>query len=127
MITWFNNWNGCVHCSMWACSRIITSLLKHTHMRHWRAGHDFLCLCELEWMFYLLMYAVRVHKTLPYHSLFYHEFLCFVLARCWSSLIEPWKHMVKHLYAKNFYCISNDVSYFPYKYNHKKWIGFSSI
>jgi hypothetical protein len=37
-------------------------------------------------MFHLLMNVVRVHETLPYHSLFYYELLCFVLARCWSSL-----------------------------------------
>jgi hypothetical protein len=44
-----------------------------------------------------LMNVVRVHETLPYHPLFCHELLCFVLARCWSSLVELWKQMVKHL------------------------------
>jgi hypothetical protein len=37
-------------------------------------------------MFHLLMNVVRVHETLPYYSLFYHELFCFVSARCWSSL-----------------------------------------
>jgi hypothetical protein len=31
----------------------------------------------------------KVHETLSYHFPFYHELLCFVLARCWSSIIEP--------------------------------------
>jgi hypothetical protein len=32
------------------------------------------------------MNVVKVHETLPYHSLFYHELLCFVLASYWSSI-----------------------------------------
>jgi len=78
MITWFDSWNGCVHCSMCKCSRIINSLLKHIHMGHWKACHDFLSLCQLDWMFHLLMNVVRVCETLPYHFLFCHELLCFV-------------------------------------------------
>jgi hypothetical protein len=34
------------------------------------------------------MNVVKVHETLPYHSLFYHELLCFVLARCWPSICK---------------------------------------
>jgi hypothetical protein len=118
MITWFNSWNGNVHCSMSKCSRIITSLLKCTHMRHWIACHDFLCLCQLEWIFHLFMNVVKVHETLPYHPLFCHELLCFVLARCvsigsdctiftsifmptlpWTSLESNFKPQIAHQFV----------------------------
>jgi hypothetical protein len=74
-----------------------------------------------------LMNVVKVHETLPYHFLCCHELLCFVLARCWSTLVEPWDKWWNIFNAKTFYCISNYVTYFPYQYNDKKWNGFSSI
>jgi len=77
MIALFNCWNGCVHWSMCKCSKIITNLLKHTHMRHWIACHDLLCICRLEWMFHLLMNVVRVLVTLPSFFLPWIVVLCF--------------------------------------------------
>jgi hypothetical protein len=34
------------------------------------------------------MNVVKVHETLPYYFLFYHELLCFVLASCSSSICK---------------------------------------
>jgi hypothetical protein len=86
MITWFDRWNGCVHCSMYKCSRIIASLLKHIHMWHWRACHHFLNLCQMDWMFHLLMNVVKVHEMLPYHILF----MLWIVVLCFGKmLVKP--------------------------------------
>ncbi len=39
-------------------------------MRHWKACHDVLSLCQLDKMFHLLMNVVKDRETLPYHFLF---------------------------------------------------------
>jgi hypothetical protein len=59
-------------------------------------------------------------KHYPTILFFYHEFFCFVLARCWSSFYRTLgTNGETSLMPK----LSNDVLYFPYKYNDKvEWI-----
>jgi hypothetical protein len=127
MIIWFNSWNGCIHCSMCKYSRIIANLLKHIDMRHWRACHDFLCLCQLKLMFHLLMKWDKSswNITLPFSFLPWIVVLYFgkMLVKSYRTLETNGKTF---LMPKFFIVFPMMFLYFPYQYNDKNWNEFSS-